>query len=114
MGSYISNGKSIKVTASGAMTKGVFYYLGGHVGWCFKTVADGEDTTLNLEGEYRTTQIDTADDFTVGTRIYWDTVESRFTEDSASGLIECGIVTQAKDTNNVIHFNLYQMGTIVP
>ena len=47
---------------------------------------------------------------TVGTKLYWDNDNSRFTEDGASGFPFVGIVTKAKNSSNVIYFILVSQG----
>lgn len=111
----ISDGKSIYITAAATYAKGTWYYVNGFVGLCFKDAVSGDMVAFNIEeAEYKTDQIDTADTMAVGTKIYWDTVNSRFTEAGASAEIECGKVTRAKDASNIIYFKLHSHGTIVP
>jgi hypothetical protein len=62
------------------------------------------EVILNIEpAEYETSQIDTADTLAKGAKVYWDTTNKVFTEDATDGVF-AGIVTQAKDANNVIWF----------
>lgn len=106
----IGDGKSVKVTVpagSGAITAGEFYYFDGVVGVAMQSLenddVNDQDLILQVElAEYETDQIDTSQSFSKGTRIYWDTDNNRFTETPTD--IFAGIVTAAKDSNDVIWF----------
>jgi len=68
------------------------------------TTGAGEtaEVVLNIEnGEYETSQVAAADTLAAGTKVYWDATNKVFTE-VAAGRLFAGIVTQAKDANNVI------------
>lgn len=107
VGYKISDGKSITFTAGSSYTGGTWYYESGFVGLCFRDSVSGENVALNIEpAEYKTDQIDTADTMAVGTKIYWDDGNSRFTEVGEAGFPMVGIVTQAKNASNVIYFIL--------
>lgn len=111
VGYKISDGKSVTFTSSGAKTGGTWYKQNGFLGLLFADVADGEVGALNIEcAEYKTDQIDTGDTMTIGTKIYWDNGNSRFTEDGESGFPFVGIVTKTKNANNVIYFILVSQG----
>lgn len=115
VGYKISDGKSITITAGGSYSAGTWYYVSGFVGLCFKDAVSGDEVAFNIEeAEYKTDQIDTADTLAVGTIIYWDSGNSRFTSEGATGQIECGKITKAKDSNNIIYFKLHSHGAIVP
>jgi predicted RecA/RadA family phage recombinase len=108
MGRKISDGKSVKVTVPENTTieQGKFYLLDGFLGLAVQSVTTGAgetaEVTLNIEpAEYETSQIDTADAFGAGAKVYWDAVNSRFTTVAADGFF-CGIVAEAKDANNVV------------
>jgi hypothetical protein len=55
--------------------------------------------------EYETDQIDATKDFDKGDKIYWDASTSKLTTDAKA--VFAGVVTAAKDTNNVIWFVLW-------
>lgn len=123
MGRKVSDGKSVKasVPVSTVITQGSFYLLDGFLGIAtqsLETDADGNvisfngytvsagtvpaEVILNIESvEYETSQIDVADAFAAGAKIYWDALNKRFTTVAADGVF-CGIVTEAKDANNVV------------
>lgn len=123
MGRKVSDGKSVKVSvpASTVITQGNFYLLDGFLGMAvqsMETDADGNvisfngytvpagtvaaEITLNIEtGEYESSQIDAADAFAAGAKVYWDAANKRFTTVATDGAF-CGIVTEAKDANNVV------------
>lgn len=125
MGGKNSEGKSVKVDvpASTVITQGNFYLLDGFLGMAvqsMETDADGNvikyndypvpagrvaaEIVLNIEsGGYETGQIDTADSFSGGDRVYWDAANKRFTTVATDGVF-CGIVTEGKDANDVIWF----------
>jgi len=125
MGRKVSDGKSVKVSVpvSTVITRGNFYLLDGFLGLAvqgLETDAAGKvisfngtvvpagtvaaEITLNIEaGEYETSQIDVADAFAAGAKVYWDAANSRFTTVAADGVF-CGVVTQEKDANDVIWF----------
>ena len=125
MGRKVSEEKSVKVAvpASTVITQGDFHLIAGFLGMAvqsLETDADGKvikfngstvpagivsaEVTLNIEpGEYETSQIDAADAFAAGDKVYWDAANKRFTTVATDGAF-CGIVTQTKDENNVIWF----------
>lgn len=110
--SKVSDGKSVKVsvpTGSGAITAGNFYYFDGFLGVAMRSLendaANVQELILQIEAaEYETDQINDAQDFNKGTRIFWDNDNKRFTETATT--IYAGAVTSAKDDNNVIWFVL--------
>lgn len=106
----ISDGKSVKVTVPENTTieAGKFYLLDGFLGCAFQSVTTGAGETaevvLNIEpAEYETDQIDTVDTFAKGDKVYWDSVNNRFTTVATDGVF-AGVVTAPKDANNVIWF----------
>jgi len=106
----ISDGKSIKVTVPENTTieAGKFYLLDGFLGCAVQDSETGAgetaEITLNIEpAEYETDQIDTADAFAKGDKVYWDNTSKRFTTVATDGVF-AGVVTVAKDANNVIWF----------
>jgi len=110
MGRKISDGKSVKVTVPENTTieQGKFYKLDGFLGMAIQSATTGagetDEVVLNIEqGEYETSQIDAADAFDAGDKVYYDEGNKRFTTVATDGLF-CGIVTQAKDANDVIWF----------
>lgn len=115
MGRKVSDGQSIKVTApTGGVVAGTFYYLNGMVGMAFDSVDAGDEVALNIEqAEYETSQILTTDTMAVGTLLYFDTTNKRFTQISATGHIKCAIVTVAKDASNVVWLKLLDSKVIV-
>jgi len=125
VGRKVSEERSVKVAVpvSTVITQGDFYSIAGFLGMAvqsLETDADGKvikyngytvpagtvsaKATLNIEpGEYETSQIDVADTFAAGDKVYWDAANKRFTTVATDGVF-CGIVTQEKDSNNVIWF----------
>lgn len=108
MGRKVGEGKSVKVTVPENTTveQGKFYLFDGFLGMAVRGVTTGAGETvqvvLNIEnGEYETSQIDTADAFNAGDKVYWDATNKRFTTVATDGAF-AGIVTRAKDANNVI------------
>jgi len=108
MGRRISEGRTFKVTVPESTTieQGKFYLLDGILGMAVQSVETGAGETaevvLNAEpGEYETSQVDTNDTFAKGSKVYWDDINKRFTTVATDGFF-CGIVTQAKDANNVV------------
>lgn len=109
----ISDGKSVKVTVpvSTKVEAGKFYLLDGFLGCAVQSVTtearETAEVTLNIEAaEYETDQIDTADAFNKGDKVYWDDANKRFTTVPTDGVF-AGVVTAAKDANdanNVIWF----------
>ncbi|NPV30640.1 MAG: DUF2190 family protein [Firmicutes bacterium] len=109
-GGRISDGKTVKVTVPENTTieAGKFYLLNGFLGCAMQSVTAGAGETaqvvLNIEpAEYETDQINTLETFAAGSKIYWDDVNKRFTN-TPTGNRFAGIVTVAKDANNVIWF----------
>lgn len=108
MGRKVSDGLSAKVTVpvSTTITAGQFVQLDGVLGLAIQSVTTDAATTgkvvLNIEpAEYETSQINAAEVFAAGAKVYWDNTNKRFTT-TAAGNRFAGIVTQAKDANNVI------------
>jgi hypothetical protein len=108
----VSDGKSVRVSvpaSSGDVVAGNFYYFGGFLGVAMQNLANNtakaQDLILQIEqAVYETDQVLATDTLAVGTRIFWDDTNKRFTETATS--IYAGIVTAAKDDNNVIWFLL--------
>ncbi len=108
----VSDGKSVRVTVptgSGAINAGEFYYFDGFLGAAMQNLPNNntasQSLVLNIEPAiFETDQIKTDDVMNVGTDIYWDDGEGRFT--SSATAIYGGKVTVAKDNNNVIWFLL--------
>jgi len=107
----VGDARSVKVNVPENTTieAGKFYYLDGFLGAAFQSVTTGAGETaevvLNIElAEFETDQINTTDDFIIGTPIYWDNDNKRFTETATT--VFAGIVTAEKDDNNVIWFIL--------
>jgi len=110
MGRKVGNARSVRVTVpeSTTIVQGNFYYLDGFLGMATKSITTGagetKDLILDIEpGEVETSQINTSDAFAKASKVYYDTTNKRFTN-TASGNRFAGIVTQAKDANNVIWF----------
>jgi len=110
MGRKVSEGRSVQVTVpqDTVITQGQFVELEGVLGIAVRSVstAHGETKPLMLvveTAEYETSQIDPADAFAKGDKVYWDSINQRFTTVQDDGSF-CGIVTVPKDANNVIWF----------
>lgn len=123
MGRKVSDGKSVKVAvgANTTITQGDFYLLGGVLGWATQgivTNSGGEvisfngntipaglvaaEVVLNTDVcEYETSQIDTDDAFVKGDKVYWDSINGRFTTVAGDGFL-VGVVTVAKDANDIV------------
>lgn len=109
----ISDGKSITITAGASYSMGTWYLVNGFVGLCFADAVSGDSVAFNIEEcEYKTDQIVTSETMAVGSKVYWDVSESKFTNTPATGDIECGKVTRTKDSNNIIYFKLHSNGAI--
>jgi predicted RecA/RadA family phage recombinase len=108
----VSDGKSVRVTvpASSEYKAGQLVLIDGFLGFITRDVktATGEtvEAILAIEvAEYETDQIDATKDFDKGDKIYWDASTSKLTTDAKA--VFAGVVTAAKDTNNVIWFVLW-------
>lgn len=100
----VSDGKSVKVTATGKVESGKFYEIDGFFGSAMQSVSSGEEVILNIEqAEYETDQIETTEEFDVGDLIYFK--DGKFTITATDARL-VGRVTQGKDDNNVIWFIL--------
>lgn len=104
----VSDGKSVEVTVPQNTTIEAhkFYLLDGFLGMAMEDVTTGAGETskvaLSIEpAEYETDQIDVADAFNAGDKVYWDSANSRFTTVATDSFF-AGIVTKAKDANNVV------------
>jgi len=110
MGGKISDGRSVVVKATEAVTGGKFYEMEGFFGCAFADAAKDDNVALNLDfAEYETTQLTAEQTFAKGTKIYWDAANKKFTE-TALGNRFVGIVTVAKDADGVIWFVLCSTG----
>lgn len=111
-GRRIGDGWAYKaiVPVSTVVVGGNFYDFDGILGMAMEDVTTGAGATglVALEirpGHYETNQIDAVQAYGLGATLYWDATENRFTSDDAAGAnVEVGIVTAAKDANNVIQF----------
>jgi predicted RecA/RadA family phage recombinase len=108
----VSDGKSVRVTvpANSEYKAGQLVLIDGFLGFITRDVktAAGEtaEAILAIEvAEYETDQIDATKDFDKGDKIYWDASTSKLTTDAKA--VFAGVVTAAKDTNNVIWFVLW-------
>lgn len=108
------DGKSVVVVApSGGVSEGEFYLIDGIFGLAMSDADEGDNVALNIEFcHYETNAILTTDAFAKGDKIYWDDTNSRFTTIGASGLPFVGIVTTAKDSDNVIEFILISQSNL--
>jgi hypothetical protein len=111
MGRKVGNMNSVKVTVpqNTTIVQGEFYLLDGFLGMAVQSLITGAgetaDLILNIEpGEYETSQINAADAFAKGAKVYYDSENKRFTT-TAAGNSFAGVVTVAKDDNDVIWFN---------
>ena len=115
----VGDGKSVRVTVpeNTTVAAGGIYELDGFVGIAVQGAVTGagetDEVVLNIEqAEFETDQISTSQDFVKGTKIYYNPTTKKLTETSESGdttpvpYRSVGIVTNAKDANNVIHFIL--------
>lgn len=107
----VSDGKSVEVSvpANSDLKAGQFAYLDGFLGVItrdVKTAANEKAKAILIieVAEYETDQIDDSKTFAKGDKIYWDATNKRLTTDATD--IFAGVVTAAKDTNNVIWFIL--------
>jgi len=125
VGRRVSDGQSVRVAVpvSTTIIQGQFALLDGVLGMAVQgivTNSDGLVTSVNGntvpaglvaaevvlaidDAEIETSQIDTDDNFAVGDKVYWDAVNVRFTTVAGAGPY-CGVVTVAKDANDVIWF----------
>lgn len=104
----VSDGLSVRVTVpqSTVIPAGSFARIGGVLGYAPLGVTTGVGETkpliLSIERcEYETTQIDSADTFAVGAKVFWDNANKRFTEVDADGFY-AGFVTSPKGSGTSI------------
>jgi predicted RecA/RadA family phage recombinase len=119
LGRKISDGLSVKVAVpqSTVIEQGKFVLLAGVLGMAIQSLTTGVGETgevvLDIQpAEYETSQILTTDAFAAGDKVYWDAGNKRFTT-SAAGNSFAGIVTLAKDANNVIWFWFAPQQTLI-
>ena len=97
----ISDGKSVRVTATEATEPSKFYEFDNFLGAVFQEAEEGDEVILNIEqAEYETDQLGDGA-FAVGTQIYF--ADGKFNESDGR---YAGIVTQEKDEDGVILFLL--------
>lgn len=114
MGARISDGQSVKglVPQNTNIVQGNFYKLSGVIGIAFDSVVTGAGETSEVAlgmdlAEYATSQIDVADAFARGDDVYFDPATlllNSVAEGAAApaGTERFGVVTVAKDANNVV------------
>lgn len=110
MGRRTADGRSARVTVpqNTTINQGDFANIGGMLGFAARDTKTGsgetKDAILVIEpAEYETGQILTSDAFAVGSKVYWDDGNKRFTT-TAAGNRFAGVVTSAKDAGNIIWF----------
>ena len=108
----ISDGKSVSVTVpeNTIINAGEFVLLDGFFGVALQSITTGAGETKELilsieQAEYETDQISTSQTFAEGTPVFWNNTTKLLTE-TAAGNRFVGIVTNAKDVNNVIWLQL--------
>lgn len=108
-----SDGKSVRVVVpeNSDIKAGQLVLLDGFVGFSTKTVkteaGQTAETVLTIEqAEYETDQINTANAFAKGDKIYWDAATKKLTTAAGEDNRPVGRVTVAKDAKNVIWFIL--------
>jgi predicted RecA/RadA family phage recombinase len=108
----IGDGKSVRVVVPQSTTveSQKFYLFDGFFGVAMQDVETGAGETdeliLNIEeAEFEADQIDTTQDYAIGTPVFWDSTNSVFSE-TATGNRFVGVVTSSKDANNVIWLKL--------
>lgn len=119
MGRKVSDGKSVRVTVpeNTVIEQGKFYLLDGFFGMAIQSVTTGAgqmaEVVLDIEqAEYETSQINAADAFNKGDKVFYDATAKVLTTNAnpdVSGNPQnrpVGRVTLAKDANNVIWFEL--------
>ena len=129
MGRIVSNGRSVRVAVpeSTTIVQDNIYLLEGFLGVADYSIITGADgavtsykgqTVTGLAGmagvaaelvlnigtaEYETSQIDAADTFAKGDKVYYDATNHRLTTVGTDGMF-CGVVTSAKDSGGIIWF----------
>lgn len=115
-GRKVADFKSVDVTVPDTVivAQGEFVFLDGFFGLAEfddKPVASGAATiSINIEqSEYETDQITVADAFNKGDLVNFNTTTKLLTTAAVAGAIigPVGRVSQAKDQNNVVWFNLF-------
>ena len=93
MQNYIQPGKTLTVTApAGGCTSGKAYKVGGIIGVAATTVAAGEQAELQVEGVFELEKV-SAQAWTEGAPIYFNTANGLVTSVSAAGLFLVGVAT---------------------
>lgn len=107
----ISDGQSVDVTVPASTTLAAYEWteIDGFFGVTLEPAktAAGETKLIALQieqAEYETSQITTSATFNKGDKLYFSKSTKKFTATDTDRLV--GVVTQAKDANNVIHFIL--------
>lgn len=108
----VGDGKSVRVSVppnSGDIAAGQLCYFDGFLGFAMQSLANNataaQDLILQIEiAEYETDQVLATDTMSKGAKVYWDAVNKRLTETPTA--VFAGVVTVAKDANNVIWFLL--------
>ena len=110
MGRRVGEGRSVRVSVppTSAIAKGAFAYLNGFLGYFPNEISTGAAetkaaTSVIEPAEYETSQILTTDAFALGSKVYWDNTNKRFTNVLTANAF-VGIVTSPKDASNVIWF----------
>jgi predicted RecA/RadA family phage recombinase len=84
MNNFIQPGKTLTVTATGAVTSGSIVVVGSIVGVAAVDAATGEDFAIDTEGVFELPKV-TADDIAVGDKLYYASATSNLTKTAGTG-----------------------------
>ena len=108
----VDDGKSVKVVVpeNSDLKAGSVQYLDGFLGFLVRDVKTGAGETaegiLNIENAvFETDQIDATKTFAKGNKVYYNATTKKLTTDATT--VFAGVVTVAKDDNDVIWFKLW-------
>lgn len=84
MQNFIQPGKTLTLTATGAVTSGSLVVVGSIVGVAAVDAATGEDYTVDLVGVFELPKV-TTDDIGVGDKLYYASATTNLTKTPATG-----------------------------
>lgn len=99
---YIGEGRSIPYTPSGsALSAGDVVDLGDLVGIAATDIADGEQGTLLIEGEFYVPKKGSpAETWTQGEKLFWDVGTTAFTDTSSYSEAVAGVASRAAESSD--------------
>lgn len=100
MKNFVSNGRTMVVTAAAVVSAGAVVVAGGVIGVATEDAAIGEDVSLDIEGVFELPKLQAAD-VSQGDSLIWDVNPGRFilTGAGAGDILAAAVAVEDADTN---------------